>query len=96
MEGLGQRGTTKASFKHSSQLVCKAAWVVPRIPAMPLEGISGTPVASPPSTAWLLPEQPTSSTCCHDKLDTSIVGCGAASVISQVRIAPAAAENLCK
>ena len=70
--------------------------VAPSIPAMSLEGISVTPDLSPHSTAWLLPEQPTSPTCCHDKLETSIVGSGAASVISQVRLAPAAAEGLCK
>ena len=95
-KGWLNEGQPKQASSIPASLSARLPEDAPNIPAMSLEGHSGMPVLSPPSTAWLLPEQPTSSTCCHDKLETSIVGSGAASVTSQVCIVPAAAEDLCK
>ena len=92
-KGWVNEGQPKQASSMPASLSARLPEGAPSIPTLCLEGMSGTPAVSPPSTAWLLPEQPTSSTCCHDKLDNSIVGSGAAPVISQLCIAPAAAED---
>ena len=88
-KGRVNEGQAKQASSTPASLSARLPEDALSIPAMSFESISSTLAVSPPSTAWLLPEQPTASTCCHDKLDTSFAESGAASVISQVQVAPA-------